>query len=167
MRIATIVLPLCGALLGPARLRAQAAAPAGCYGFAFGRWHPELDLAAAGHAPARTDGPMAPNGRSWAAGDAADPAAADSGELILMPAWWPAGVRLRAARLPAVGDTVRGVAVALVADGRATPPRSQALVWGKRCGDAVQTRPDSVAGVAAARARGDTARVRRPTRPRP
>jgi hypothetical protein len=154
-RIAPFISLAVFAAAAPATSTAQAPTPpAGCYGFAFGRWHPALDLVVAGHA---ADGraAVAPDGRSWASTDDERPPA-DSGQLMLFPGWWPAGVRLRAARLPVPGDTVRGVAIALVADGRVTAPRSQALVWGKRCDERVQ---GARAGVAPRPARGDTARA--------
>ena len=145
---------------------AQSAEPAVCYGFAFGRWHPALDLAAAGHAPATSDEPTGPGGRSWATQDGAR-VPGDSAELMLLPQWWPAGVRLRAARLPAAGDTLRASAIALVADGRVTAPHSQALIWGKRCGEAVQSAPAGVTDGVAPRAEPrDTPRRSPATTPR-
>ena len=103
-----------------------------CLGLAFGRWTPALDLAAAGHhVPNPASLAHAPNGRDWAA-------ALESGRdttLMLFPAWWPAGVHVQ---LPSgrrvVGDTVRGTAVALVADARAKNPTARVLLWLVPCG---------------------------------
>jgi hypothetical protein len=137
------------AALLPAPARAQAApavpaappAPAAatvtreeeCLGLAFGRWTPPLDARAAGHAPIPPAGqlPQAPNGRDWAAAIAAG----RDTTLMLFPAWWPAGVHVRLpARVRTDRDTIRATAVALVADGRITPPTAQALVWLVPCG---------------------------------
>ena len=103
-----------------------------CLGLAFGRWTPALDLAAAGHhVPNPANLAQAPNGRDWAA-------ALESGRdttLMLFPAWWPAGVHVQ---LPSgrrvAGDTVRGTAVALVADARARNPTARVLLWLVPCG---------------------------------
>ena len=75
-----------------------------CLGFAFGRWTPALDAAAAGHAPVGGAIPQAPNGRDWAA---AIEAGRDT-TLMLFPSWWPAGVHVRLpARRASAVDTVR------------------------------------------------------------
>jgi hypothetical protein len=106
-----------------------------CLGFAFGRWTPALDARAAGHGTLPPAGslPHAPNGRDWAA-------ALSSGRdttLMLFPGWWPAGVHVR---LPSgarvTGDTVRGTATALVADGRLRAPTAAVLAWLVPCGGA-------------------------------
>ena len=116
----------------PATLVAQAPAgdaPAVCYGFAFGRWTPALDLIAAGHDPAAPAGPGAPEGRGWATDDSTS-----RGSMMLFPAWWPAGVRVTlSGAAPQAGDTVSGSAVALVRDGRHRPPRAPLKVWGVSC----------------------------------
>lgn len=120
----------------PTRAAAESDAPAPadaaqCLGFAFGRWTPDLDARAAGHAPfAPGAAPQAPHGRDWAA-------AVESGRdttLMLFPGWWPAGVHVRLpARRPVVGDTVRATAYALVADGRVRAPTAPVRVWTVRC----------------------------------
>ena len=122
---------------GPATSPAAFVRPmeAECLGLAFGRWTPALDARAAGHGPppdARSL-PHAPNGRDWAA---AVSAGRDT-TLMLFPAWWPAGVHVRlpgGARL--TGDTVRGTATALVADGRLRSPRADVRAWLVPCGGA-------------------------------
>ena len=131
------------ALLLPAAAAAQPPAPTGfvrpleqeCLGLAFGRWTPPLDARAAGHGtlPDAASLPHAPGGRDWAA---AVSAGRDT-TLMLFPAWWPAGVHLR---LPSgarvTGDTVRGTATALVADGRLRAPTAAVRVWLVPCGRA-------------------------------
>ena len=111
-----------------------------CLGFSFGRWTPALDARAAGHAAFPPSGslPQAPNGRDWAA-------AVNAGRdttLMLFPAWWPAGVHVR---LPSgarvTGDTVRGTATALVADGRVRAPVAEARVWLVPCGGTPRRMP--------------------------
>ena len=97
-----------------------------CLGFSFGAWAPPLDWRAAGHGepPSEQSLQHAPNGRDWAADL---PFGRDS-TLILFPAWWPAGVAIKIPQHTlSPGDTVRGEAVALVADGRSKPPRASVL----------------------------------------
>jgi hypothetical protein len=104
-----------------------------CFGFAFGTWTPALDWKQAGHgAPVDTSHvPHAPNGFGWAV-DAND-AGLDS-SLIVFPSWWPAGVVITLSRKPSTpADTVLGGAVAMVADGRKTPPHAQVRAWQKSC----------------------------------
>ncbi|HEY0970364.1 MAG TPA: hypothetical protein VGE02_05245, partial [Gemmatimonadales bacterium] len=128
------------ALFGPAALGAQViSSPADeCYGFAFGRWDPPLDMRAAGHhVPSPDDLAHAPGGRDWAA-------AVSSGRdttLLLFPAWWPAGVAIRfpaGVRTPT--DTVRGRATALVANGLVRNPEAAVLAWPVPCGSSAPDR---------------------------
>ncbi|HJU73808.1 MAG TPA: hypothetical protein VJ717_08685 [Gemmatimonadaceae bacterium] len=101
-----------------------------CFGFSFGTWKPALDLTIAGHSPT-TPGPLlkAPGGRDWASD-----ATPNDTTLFLFPAWWPAGVQVTFPRRPrSPADTVPGEAMALVADGRATPPRAPMRVWRVAC----------------------------------
>ncbi|MES2523082.1 MAG: hypothetical protein V4617_10315 [Gemmatimonadota bacterium] len=102
-----------------------------CYRFTFGAWAPALDLRRAGHDPSANPLAGAAPGRDWAATDAKD----DGVSLMLYPAWWPAGVRVQLpGGRPALGDTARGSAVALVADARVAPPRATTKAWGVQCG---------------------------------
>lgn len=104
-----------------------------CVGVAFGPWTPALDWKGAGH-----DAPLPPKARSRDSAsvdassaprpqlvDAAirDDVAGDS-TVLLFPAWWPAGVVVRLRREPDSDGSRRGEAMALVADGRLTPPRA-------------------------------------------
>src|SRR5579875_2377346 len=131
------------ALRSASSLRAQGtpAAPsverdmsAVCLGFAFGSWAPPLDWHAA-----RQQGTMdssfvghGAGGRGLAAGDEAT---TDS-SLMLFPGWWPVGVSVALpTRSPAAGDTVTGVATALVADGRVHNPTAKVRAWRVRCGE--------------------------------
>ena len=102
-----------------------------CYRFAFGSWTPTLDLKSAGHDTAARPLPGAAPGRDWAsAGDGKGPAT-----LMLYPGWWPAGVMVQLpGGPPAVGDTARGTATALVADARLRSPTATARAWGVVCG---------------------------------
>lgn len=105
-----------------------------CLGFSFGAWNPPLDLKAAGHNPNvdTTRHLRAPGGRDWALSGAK--AVGDS-EIFLLPIWWPAGVVITLEHAPrSVVDTVKGKAVALVADGRKAPPVATIRAWEKRCG---------------------------------
>jgi hypothetical protein len=111
---------------------APAAAPSSgateCFGFAFGTWTPALDWRRGGHG---TDAPRVRLAGEFAARDSTR----GDQELTLFPSWWPAGVGVHFARPPrALGDTVQGVAVAFVADGRLRPPRTTVRAWLKPCG---------------------------------
>jgi hypothetical protein len=122
---------------------APAPAPSGdeCLAFSFGAWAPPLDARAAGHRSAtRADTtPQAPHGREWAM---RFEAASRDSTLMLFPAWWPASVAIRLARgIDATSDTVRGTAVALVADGRLTAPRASVLLWRVPCGGGPRRSP--------------------------
>jgi len=110
---------------------AQQADSAQCFGFSFGAWNPPLDLRASGHRPelGGTTQPKAPGGRDWAA----DIVPNDT-TLMLFPAWWPAGVQVTFPRRPrSAADTVTGRAMALVADGSVTPPRTAMRAWRVTC----------------------------------
>jgi hypothetical protein len=106
--------------------------PTVCLGFAFGAWTPALDWRAAGHTS-----PLAPaahqhadDGRDWATTQAVQ----DEHTIVLLPAWWPAGVSVTLpTRTPAPGDTVSGAAFAYVADGRLRVPRATVRAWRVPC----------------------------------
>ena len=109
-----------------------------CYRFSFGAWTPPLDLRAAGHEPPSRPLPGAAPGRDWATETDAKGAAA----LMLYPAWWPAGVLIELPRgAPALGDTAKGKATALVADARTTAPTAIARAWGLPCAKSAPERP--------------------------
>jgi hypothetical protein len=120
--------------LSPAALAAQSQAntPTVCLGFAFGAWTPALDWRAAGHPPLDPKFHLrADDGRDWATTEAVQ----NESTVMLLPAWWPAGVSVTLPnRAPALGDTVVGAAFAFVADGRRTAPRSQVRAWRVPCG---------------------------------
>ncbi len=110
---------------------AQSGDDAQCFGFAFGTWKPALDLAAAGHSTTPPPSALlkAPGGRDWASD-----AVPNDTTLLLFPAWWPAGVQVTFPRQPrSPADTVTGSALALVADGRTTPPRATMRLWRVPC----------------------------------
>jgi hypothetical protein len=114
-------------------LRAQSSAePPVCLGFSFGAWTPALDWRAAGHTspldPAVHQ--RAADGRDWATTQAVQ----DEHTIVLLPAWWPAGVSVTLpTRAPAPGDTVSGSAFAYVADGRLRVPRATVRAWRVPC----------------------------------
>lgn len=131
---------LVGALcaLMSARAHAQASSATrsddnACLGFSFGTWTPALDWQGAGHGPRPNPKSLqhAPEGRDWATDLSQD--SADSA-LVLFPAWWPAGVVVRLPkRMPEPGDTLRGRATALVADGRRQAPVAEVRAWRVPC----------------------------------
>ena len=103
-----------------------------CFGFSFGKWTPALDWQAAGHGtlPDAKNLQHAPDGRDWAA----DLSESQDSALVLFPAWWPAGVLVRLPkRFPAAGDTLRGRATALIADGRRQAPMAEVRAWAVPC----------------------------------
>lgn len=109
-----------------------------CFRFVFGEWNPPLDAKKAGHAPfpPAASLPQAPGGRDWAFSDSTT----RDIQLMLYPGFWPAGVVVRFPDVPrAPNDTVRGRAMALVADGRVRSPEADAMAWLVPCGGA---RPD-------------------------
>ena len=137
---AAVAIGLAGAPLGAQSTDAPTApatspAPARdeCFAFVFGGWTPPLDARAAGHrSGTRADTtPQAPNGREWAVRLESQ----RDTTLMLFPPWWPAGVAIRVPpTADATADTVRGTAVALVADSRLTPPKAAVQLWRVPCG---------------------------------
>lgn len=125
--------------LAPALVRAQDTSvargdtrPNECFTFAFGAWDPPLDWSAAGHGTDVTPPPATPGtGR----GDASHPGTAGDSTLMLYPPWWPAGVLVRFTMRSGAGDTLRGTATALVADGRLRAPRARILARRIPCGE--------------------------------
>jgi hypothetical protein len=103
-----------------------------CLRVIFGEWTPQLDAKAAGHPsfPPAESLPQAPGGRGWAVSDST----AGDTQLLLFPSFWPAGVSVRFPRTPrALHDTVRGIATALVADGRVRAPEAEVMAWLAPC----------------------------------
>jgi hypothetical protein len=119
---------VCGFRALPARAQSTSAADSNetayCLGFSFGAWTPALDLKAAGHDAAvdTVHHLRAPGGRDWAL---SGPKIVGDSEIFLLP--------IEHAPRTMV-DTVHGKALALVADGRKTPPASSIRAWEKRCG---------------------------------
>ena len=114
----------------PAVAQAQASlsrAPDECFGFSFGRWDPPLSSASSTYSPGYDPKSSAPAGapRAWAmrspTGSPNQTQPADS-VLLLFPVWWPAGLAIQWTEQR--GDTLIGVARALVADGRAKNPET-------------------------------------------
>jgi hypothetical protein len=105
-----------------------------CLGFSFSTWTPPLDLKQAGHDPSVDTSRFlrAPHGRDWAT--SGTKAEGDT-TIVLFPIWWPPGVVISLEHVPASNtDTVRGKAMALVADARAKSPTTNIRAWQKRCG---------------------------------
>lgn len=128
-----------GLLALPAQSQAPDPRPSECWAFVFGPWKPALDWAAAGHAAATPHVRLPPAPEASTTGgaprhDAAHHPGAKGASLVLYPTWWPVGVGITLERDAALGDTVRGVAQAFVADGRRTPPESRILAIKRDCG---------------------------------
>ena len=122
--LSRLLLPL---LLVPAALGAQSMAdpraPDECFGFRFGAWDPPLKTVASRYNPGYDPTASAPAGapRDWAAKvPTGRPETAADSVLLLFPAWWPSGVSI--AWRDERGDTLIGLATALVADGRIKNP---------------------------------------------
>ena len=127
-------------LAGSASSLGAQATPTECFRFAFGNWQPSLKSVASTYNPGYDPTVSAPAGapRDWAAripnGRPSD-TPADS-VLILFPAWWPVGVAIEWKEQH--GDTLVGVARALVADGRLKNPETSVRAMHVPC-----TRPDA------------------------
>jgi hypothetical protein len=97
--------------------------PDECFGFRFGPWEPPLKTVASRYNPGYDPTASAPVGapRDWAARipNGSPQTAADS-VLLLFPAWWPSGVAIT--WTAEHGDTLVGLATALIADGRLRNP---------------------------------------------
>ncbi|HZO19722.1 MAG TPA: hypothetical protein VFB46_12110 [Gemmatimonadaceae bacterium] len=110
--------------------------PNECWGFIFGAWSPPLDWNGAGHG---THAAPPPPETATTGGaprhDAASIERAGAPTVMLFPTWWPAGVGIRLDRQPSVGDTVKGIAYALIADGLRRAPESRILAWRTPCGE--------------------------------
>jgi hypothetical protein len=117
----------------------QSTSPPVCLGFSFGVWKPALDWRAAGHAPLDPKYHLrAADGRDWATTDAVP----SEKTVVLLPAWWPAGVSVTLPdRAPALGDTVVGSAFAFVADGRRAVPTAPVRAWRVPCGSPAPRTP--------------------------
>jgi hypothetical protein len=115
-----------------------------CLRFAFGAWQPPLDWEGSGH-----------SGNAGASGEAvrrlrdsiflqqpgADPRdgmvwdeKSNGSRVYLFPAWWPAGVIIQFDSASLAGDTLRGVAVAMVADAATKGSTSRVRALRVRCG---------------------------------
>ena len=124
------------AITRPARAQAavSAGAAATCFGFSFGAWTPPLDWHASGHerTPDSITTPLASAGRGWAT-ELTHPD--QDGTMLLFPSWWPVGVKVAlGARALTPGDTVDGLATALVGNGFVTPSRAPVRAWLVPCG---------------------------------
>jgi hypothetical protein len=122
------------------RSAAQAATrpPDECFAVSFGVWDPPLDWSAAGHAGPPT---LPPEARGTERGDASRQGLSGDSSIMLYPPWWPAGVLVKFTGSHAAGDTLSGVATALVADGRRRPPRAAVRVVRRPCRAAGPARP--------------------------
>ena len=129
-------------LLLAAPLAAQGqgnAAPDECFGFSFGPFTPALDFAAAGHPGKAADMRGWPTGRREEVPTARESAIRVDDDLrdsllILYPSWWPAGIAVHWSSRGSLGDTLKGVAHAFVANGTAKVPTSSVRGWRVPCG---------------------------------
>jgi len=100
--------------------------PTECLGFKFGTWEPSLRSVASTYNPGYDPKASAPAGapRDWAARipNGRTPETAADSVLMLFPAWWPVGVTIEWKEQH--GDTLVGIARALVADGRLKNPET-------------------------------------------
>lgn len=104
-----------------------------CLGFAFGTWKPALNWTEAGHQTVvdTTVWSKAPGGRDWAVNGTKSEG---DTTFILFPMWWPAGVVVSLEHVPKSPiDSVRGRAVAMVADARKAAPTTAIRAWMKSC----------------------------------
>ena len=118
-----LIVGLC-ALASPLAAQSAPREPDECFGFSFGAWDPPLKTVAnhwnPGDDPTAASSQGAP--RAWAARAPSGREPGDS-TLILFPAWWPSGVSVEWTSTR--GDTLVGVAHALVADGRLRVPSTR------------------------------------------
>jgi hypothetical protein len=108
-------------LAAPLAAQSSSSEPDECFGFSFGAWDPPLKSVAnhwnPGEDPTAASSQGAP--RAWAARAPNGREPGDS-TLILFPSWWPSGVSVEWTSNR--GDTLVGIAHALVADGRLRVP---------------------------------------------
>ena len=133
-------LPLAlGLVRAPMTLAAQGT-PTECCGLRFGTWQPTLSSVASTYNPGYDPKASAPAGspRDWATRIPNGPPSESAGDSVLMlfPAWWPVGVAIEWKEQR--GDTLVGVARALVADGRLKNPETSVRAVHVAC-----SRPDA------------------------
>jgi hypothetical protein len=122
---------------------AHAVQPSPCLRFSFGEWTPPLNWEGAGH-----------HGTAEGTGGAArrlrdsiflQPGSNDSDGMVwdeksgghqvfVFPFWWPAGIVVRFDSTTIARDTLRGMAVALVADGSTARPATRVRALRVACG---------------------------------
>lgn len=126
------------------RLHAQRAPDDACTRLTFGPWTPPLNWNRAGHPDSASGvGSRVRHLRDSLFGGQASVSRRDEMQweesggmrrLFLSPAWWPAGVMITFARAGSAGsDTLIGEAMALVADGKQVPPRTEARLLRSGC----------------------------------
>ena len=119
--------------------------PSPCLRFAFGAWNPPLNWEAAGHAgQAESNGQAARRLRDSIFLQLPGAAAADgmvwddkSGgrRVFVFPVWWPVGIVVQFDGATVSGDTLRGMAEAMVADGAAPHPSATVRALRVACGN--------------------------------
>lgn len=132
------------AFAGPGALAQQTTPNASCLRFGFGTWRPPLDWEAAGHPGSaersgeaarrlrdsiflRQPGSPPSDGMMW-------DERSNGSRLYLFPEWWPAGVVIQFDSTTLSGDTLRGTAEAMVADGSAARSRTTVRALRLACG---------------------------------
>jgi hypothetical protein len=123
---------------------ASAGQPSPCLRFAFGVWNPLLNWEEAGHAgKADANGQAVRRLRDSIFLQQPGSTAADgmiwdekSGgrRVVVFPAWWPAGIVVQFDSMTVSGDTLRGIAEAMVADGAAARPTAKVRALRVACG---------------------------------
>jgi hypothetical protein len=110
------------------------ATPDECFGFSFGAWSPPLRSVASTYSPGYDPTASAPSGapRGWAARSPGGGGAQADSVLLLFPNWWPAGVAIQWTEQR--GDTLIGIARALVADGKVRNPETAVRAKRVPCG---------------------------------
>ncbi len=116
-----------------------------CLRFAFGPWRPPLDWEGAGHAGSAEHNGEAVRrlrdsiflqqpGRDHGDGMAWDERS-NGARLYLFPEWWPAGVVIQFDTTAVAGDTLHGVAEAMVADAGAQRSTARVRALRVACGN--------------------------------
>lgn len=139
-RIAVVMTVLLTA--APAAAQRQGS-PSPCLRLAFESWSPPLNWGAAGHlGDADASGKAARRLRDsiflQQPGAAADGMVWDEKSegrrLFVFPAWWPAGIIIQFDSATVTGDTLRGIAEAMVADGDAQRSTARVRALRVACG---------------------------------
>ena len=131
-RLATLAIAITMPVIARAQDSSATAAPPAaneCLRFAFGAWSTPLDWRAAGH----RDPSLAPDSTAAQRENATRNSLDRPGDILLFPPWWPVGVYIELDTTRSRGDTIRGVATALVANGQAKVPTAKVMALRSPC----------------------------------